>query len=57
MKLVYSIFTAAFLASCTVTINQIDTPGEAEDLIENTPTTSPTIDTEASVPVSLMPKR
>ena len=55
MKLVYSIITAALLTSCSFTFNQTDTHGEAEDLIDNTPTNNPTIEPDISIPVSMLP--
>lgn len=43
--------SAITLTSCTVNLQQISTKGVASDLVDDTTTTTPTTDLEATIPV------
>jgi hypothetical protein len=50
--LLIAILAAATMSSCTISISNCDTHGYANDLVDETSTTSPDIQATANVPIS-----
>ncbi len=43
MKFIYAIFFISVFSSCTISINQVHTQGEASDIVDETQATQPEI--------------